>query len=335
MQWTPMAFARKPAQQFVVVELQDGLLLTQSGLRESVGQDAAMSRLGFSPRHEDVLGASGVTEAEDGTLAHFVFTLAIDGFPRGRACKTARWAPDERIQMDSKLGTAASQNNIVSRHIYEEVLHRERLGHDLAHSCTSDHHLKSLHYGSGCVEQHLLSASPSPLSKVIMVTGTSLAAKTPLMHRLETLEGHHAGTVSGIRQHGPIADVERALEIVLSRDNVDTVLSLGGGSSIDTAKVISLRTKEKRGTFLTHLTIPTTLSAAECTAGGGYTQTDGLKVGFRAPEMGLSAIFYDAQYAHCTPKHLWLSTGMRAMDHAVESIYHPCYTEVPWKALSL
>lgn len=96
MQWTPMAFARKPAQQFVVVELQDGLLLTQSGLRESVGQDAAMSRLGFSPRHEDVLGASGVTEAEDGTLAHFVFTLAIDGFPRGRACKTARWAPDER-----------------------------------------------------------------------------------------------------------------------------------------------------------------------------------------------------------------------------------------------
>ncbi|KAL8974391.1 MAG: hypothetical protein Q9197_001360 [Variospora fuerteventurae] len=196
--------------------------------------------------------------------------------------------------------------------------------------------LKSLHYGSGCVEQHLLSTLPGPLSKVIIVTGTSLAAKTPLVHRLETLlEGHHAGTVSGIRQHGPIADVERALETVLSGDDVDTVLSLGGGSSIDTAKVISLRTKEKRGTFLTHLTIPTTLSAAECTAGGGYTQPNGLKVGFRAPEMGVSAIFYDAQYAHYTPKHLWLSTGMRAMDHAVESIYHPCSTEVPWKALSL
>ncbi|KAI4122518.1 MAG: hypothetical protein LQ338_005787 [Usnochroma carphineum] len=196
--------------------------------------------------------------------------------------------------------------------------------------------LKSLHYGSGCVEQHLFGTLPSPLSKVIIVTGTSLATKTPLVRRLETLlKEHHAGTVSGIRQHGPVADVERAVEAVLSRGDVDTLVSLGGGSPIDTAKVISLRTKERRGTFLTHLTIPTTLSAAECTAGGGYTKPDGAKVGFRAPEMGVSAIFYDPQYARHTPKDLWLSTGMRAMDHAVECMYHPCSTEVPWKALSL
>ncbi|KAL8911233.1 MAG: hypothetical protein Q9171_003580 [Xanthocarpia ochracea] len=191
--------------------------------------------------------------------------------------------------------------------------------------------LKCLHYGSGCVEQHLRSTLPTSLSKVVIVTGTSLAAKTPLT----LLEGHHAGTVSGIRQHGPIADVERAVDTVLSREDVDTVLSLGGGSPIDTAKVISLRVQERRGTFLTHLAIPTTLSAAECTAGGGYTKPDGVKVGFRAPEMGVSAIFYDSQYAQYTPKHLWLSTSMRAMDHAVESMYHPCSTEMPWKVLSL
>ncbi|KAL8727588.1 MAG: hypothetical protein Q9181_005660 [Wetmoreana brouardii] len=196
--------------------------------------------------------------------------------------------------------------------------------------------VKNLWYGSGCVEKHLLSTRPTPSSKVIIVTGTSLAAKTPLVRQLEALLGdHHAGTVSNIRQHGPVADVERAAESVLSRGDIDTIVSLGGGSPIDTAKVISLRTKERRGTFLTHLTIPTTLSAAECTAGGGYTMPDGVKVGFRAPEMGVSAIFYDPQYARYTPKDLWLSTGMRAMDHAVECMYHPCAAEVPWKALSL
>jgi len=196
--------------------------------------------------------------------------------------------------------------------------------------------LKNLYYGSGCVKKHLLDTLPSLSSKVIIITGTSLATKTPLVKQLEEILGeHHAETISGIGQHGPIADVERAIEAVMSREDVDTIVSLGGGSPIDTAKVISFRIKEKRGSFLTHLTIPTTLSAAECTAGGGYTKADGVKIGFRAPEMGVSAIFYDSQYARYTPKELWLSTGMRAMDHAVECMYHPTSSEVPWKVLSI
>ncbi|KAI4090737.1 MAG: hypothetical protein LQ339_008281 [Xanthoria mediterranea] len=143
------------------------------------------------------------------------------------------------------------------------------------------------------------------------------------------------GTISSIRQHGPASDVERAVQDVLARDGVDTIVSLGGGSPIDAAKVIALRLRQSRGTPLTHFTIPTTLSAPECTAGGGYTGPDGVKVGHRAPEMGVAAIFYDPQYACHTPVDLWLSTGVRAMDHAVECMYHPCSTEVPWKALSL
>ena len=196
--------------------------------------------------------------------------------------------------------------------------------------------LKHVYYGRGCVEEYLYSTIPSPSSKVFIITGTSLATKTPLVHQLEKLlGGHHAGTIWGIKQHGPLADVEKAVATILDRgDEVDTIVSVGGGSPIDTAKVISLRTKERRGMFMTHLAIPTTLSAAECTAGGGYTKPDGVKVGFRMPEMGVSAIFYDPQYAQHTPKELWLSTGMRAMDHAVECMYHPSSTEVPWKALS-
>lgn len=196
--------------------------------------------------------------------------------------------------------------------------------------------LKDLFYGSGCVENHLISVLPAASSRAVIVTGNSLATKTPLIRQLDILLGqHHAGTISNIRQHGPIDDVDAAIETVMARLDVDTIISVGGGSPIDTAKVISLRVKEARGTFLTHITIPTTLSAAECTAGGGYTKADGVKVGFRAAEMGVSAIFYDPQYARYTPKDLWLSTGMRAMDHAVESMYHPNASEVPWKGMSL
>lgn len=86
---------------------------------------------------------------------------------------------------------------------------------------------------------------------------------------------------------------------------------------------------EKTGSYLVHLAIPTTLSAAECTAGGGYTKADGVKTGFIAPEMGVSAIFYDPGCAKYTPTQLWLATGMRTVDHAIETFYHPYASEMP------
>lgn len=46
------------------------------------------------------------------------------------------------------------------------------------------------------------------------------------------------------------------------------------------------------------------------------------------------AIFYDTNFTRHTPLRLLLSTGIRALDHAVETIYHPNSSEVPWKALA-
>lgn len=196
-------------------------------------------------------------------------------------------------------------------------------------------HLKHLYYGSFCVQKHLLSTLPSQNSKVFIITGNSITTKTPLVQELETLLGdHHAGTFTKIRQHAPVTDIDQAIEIIASNPSIDTILSLGGGSPIDSAKTISFRMHEKNGKFLTHLTIPTTLSAAECTIGGGYTKADGVKASVMTPEIGVTAIFYDPGYAKYTPSKLWLSTGMRAMDHAVESQYQPYASEVPWRALS-
>ncbi|KAI8679548.1 Fe-ADH domain-containing protein [Fusarium keratoplasticum] len=196
-------------------------------------------------------------------------------------------------------------------------------------------HLKYLHYGSGCVERHLLSVIPSPTSKVFIITGSSMANKTPAIRNLEEFLGElHAGTYSDIKQHGQAEGVDEATRLVNEDDEIDTVVSVGGGSPIDSAKMVCFRIHESTGRTLTHIAIPTTLSAAECTAGGGFTRSDGTKLGFMHPSMGVGAIFYDASFARHTPKRLWLSTGLRAVDHAVETVYHPNASEVPWKALA-
>lgn len=200
--------------------------------------------------------------------------------------------------------------------------------------------LKHLFYGFDCVTKHLLSTLPTPTSKVLIITGHSLFTKTPLVKELESLLGkkHHAATFSGIRQHGPSADIDAALSTILEKishdDEIDTIISLGGGSPIDSAKTLSYRVSERRGKWLTHISIPTTLSAAECTPGGGYTKPDGTKTGFMAPEMAVTSIFYDPYFASFTPRELWLTTGIRALDHAVECFYHGYASEI-WKFQAL
>jgi alcohol dehydrogenase class IV len=173
--------------------------------------------------------------------------------------------------------------------------------------------------------------------QAFIITGSSLATKTPLIKQVEELLGskHHAGTFSNIKQHAPIAQLDEATDLVAKDSSIDTLISIGGGSPIDSAKAISFRQNEKTGKFLHHIAIPTTLSAAECTSVAGYTKADGVKTGIGHPNIFPSAILYDASFGAHTPKDLWLSTAIRALDHAIELLYHPSATEVPCKQIGL
>lgn len=194
--------------------------------------------------------------------------------------------------------------------------------------------LKGLYYGPNTVRDHLKSCLPSENSKAFIITGNSLATKTPLIKQIEELLGssHHAGTFSSIREHAPVAELDKATELVQSDSSIDTVISVGGGSPIDSAKAISYRVNEKSGDknkWLTHITIPTTLSAAECTFIAGFTQDDGVKTSVVSPNIYPSYILYDSKFGLHTPPSLFASTGIRALDHAVETQYHPCSTLMP------
>lgn len=142
-------------------------------------------------------------------------------------------------------------------------------------------HLQRLYYGPNSVKEYLLECLPTETSKAFVLTGTSLANKTSLIKQVEEQLGkRHASTFSRIGQHAPVKELDEATELVMKDETIDTIISVGGGSPIDSAKAISYRLNEKKkGKFLYHITIPTTLSAAECTLGAGYTNEDGMKTG--------------------------------------------------------
>src|SRR5690242_689747 len=92
-------------------------------------------------------------------------------------------------------------------------------------------HLQRLHYGSGSVSKHLLDCLPNEKSKAFIITGNSLATKTPLIQSVEKVLGSkHAGTFSKIGQHAPVAQLDEATAMVENDSSVDTVISIGGGS---------------------------------------------------------------------------------------------------------
>ncbi|EME79549.1 uncharacterized protein MYCFIDRAFT_61341 [Pseudocercospora fijiensis CIRAD86] len=198
-------------------------------------------------------------------------------------------------------------------------------------------HLQRLHYGPDSVKKHLLECLPNESSKAFVLTGSSLANKTPLIQQVEQqLGSRHAQTFSKIGQHAPVKELDEATELVMKDEAIDTIISVGGGSPIDSAKAISYRLNEKKpGKFLYHITIPTTLSAAECTLGAGYTNEDGMKTGVAHPELAPHVIIYDSKFALETPPWLWMSTGLRAMDHAMELMYHSTATEIPCRQMAL
>jgi alcohol dehydrogenase class IV len=198
--------------------------------------------------------------------------------------------------------------------------------------------LKGVYYGPNVVKNCILSVLPTKTSKAFIVTGQSLATKTPLIKDLEAVlspGGNHAGTFGNIRQHATVKELDEVTRLVQQNGAIDTIISVGGGSPIDSAKAIVFRVHEVSRKWLTHIVIPTTLSAAECTSLAGYTGSDGVKTSVSHAKLYPTFIFYDPKFGLYTPPWLFLSSGIRALDHAVELQYHPYATWIPTRLICL
>jgi alcohol dehydrogenase class IV len=178
-----------------------------------------------------------------------------------------------------------------------------------------------IHWGRGSVKQLSSELSRLGRDRVALVTTRSLLDSAAAL-------GIKPTATIVIGQHAPSSQIDAGVE---EAGGADGIVSFGGGSAVDAAKIISVRLADGDGRALPHIAIPTTLSVAELAAGAGYTNDAGDKAGVRDPRLMVEAVIYDAELTLATPMELWLSTGIRALDHAVEGFLasgeHP-YSDV-------
>jgi alcohol dehydrogenase len=201
--------------------------------------------------------------------------------------------------------------------------------------------LEKVIFGPGTIKAIARELDKRGLKRAVIVTGKSLGASKLLDRVTGALGERCAAVYKGVAQHVPAPGV-RALVAEMKRVNADCLISFGGGSPIDAAKVAaesiltdSDATKAAEGLAfdkaharadtsrdLIHIAVPTTLSAGEYTPVGGVTDENTLvKNGVVDPRLQPRVIINDPELTVETPEWLWVATGMRSLDHAVEAIY--------------
>lgn len=172
--------------------------------------------------------------------------------------------------------------------------------------------------GAGAVE-----ALPDELERLgcrraFIVTGTSMATKTPHLNHLRALLGPACvGAMTGIRQHVPKRGVAASAEAAAAAE-ADAIVSLGGGSPIDAAKgVAALLARDGRPP--PQIALSTTLSAGEFTPIAAATdEASAIKEVRVDHRLTPASVILDPELTRETPRQLWASTGVKALDHAVE-----------------
>jgi maleylacetate reductase len=182
---------------------------------------------------------------------------------------------------------------------------------------------RAIHFGAGSLSQLEPELKRLQVTHVAIITTRSLVAEKDLLERVVGAMGEAQAKITEvIGQHAPMSEIDAAVPRT-TEVGVDGIVSFGGGSPIDAGKVIAVKLADRHGLAyrgLPHVAIPTTLSTAELAGSAGFTDDAGDKAGMRDVRLLLDSVIYDAELTLATPMSLWLSTGIRALDHAVEGL---------------
>jgi len=206
--------------------------------------------------------------------------------------------------------------------------------------------LERVVFGRPAAEAAVEEAARVDAQRVFVVASRSLARNTPVIRSIaETLGSRYAGLFDECVQHTPRASVIAATRAVRAAEP-DLILTVGGGTAIDTVKVLQIclahdvdRTDALDGLHTSvgpggkrivpeikpspvrQVVVPTTLSGAEFSNLAGVTdERIRQKHSFIGPDVGARAVILDPAVTLHTPEWLWLSTGVRGVDHAVETL---------------
>jgi maleylacetate reductase len=183
-------------------------------------------------------------------------------------------------------------------------------------------------------------------SAVYVLASGTLARQTDVIDRVRGVLGNRlAGVCAKIGAHTPRNDVVTAANAAREA-RADALLTVGGGSVTDAAKMVGLclgngvsepaqldmfraqihpdgRTERPpvQPPGVRSIAVPTTLSAGEFTWFAGCTDAvRQVKESYGHPMMMPRSVILDPDTTIHTPEWLFLSTGIRAVDHAVEDI---------------
>ncbi|MCY4310612.1 MAG: iron-containing alcohol dehydrogenase, partial [Rhodospirillaceae bacterium] len=178
--------------------------------------------------------------------------------------------------------------------------------------------------------------------RALIVASTTMATRTNVVDDIKEALGETAvGVFIGCREHTPIDCVT-----AVRNAQADVIVTVGGGTPIDTVKAAILclaeeiqnadalkdyrvivnddgsRTVPAVGpSSIRQIIVPTTLSGAEFSSLAGVSDpARGIKDGYFSRDSAGIAVILDSAVTVHTPEWLWLSTGIRAVDHAVETI---------------
>ncbi len=205
--------------------------------------------------------------------------------------------------------------------------------------------MERVHVGTPFAEAVTEEATRAGAQRVFLLVGGTISRETDWVDRLSrALHGKLAGSWNRMASHTPRGDVVDAANAAREA-GADFVVTLGGGSVTDAGKAVRLalandirvaddfdrlatRVVEGKRTIPTMnaptipmVCVPTTLSAGDFSAGAGVTDVArGHKQAIYHLGMMARAVVLDPSLSHRTPEWLWLSTGIRAVDHAVEDI---------------
>ena len=185
--------------------------------------------------------------------------------------------------------------------------------------------------------------------RVFLIVSRTLNRESDVVSEIRKGLGNRAaGLFEGIPAH-----VHRETVIAAAREaraaKADLIVTVGGSSASGVGKMARLalahgletvddmepfrtvvapdgtKTKpEFRGPDIGQIAVPTTLSGGEYYHYQGSTDTRiPEKQGYEHPDMIPTSVVLDPRAALHTPEWLWFSTGIRAVDHAVEGLCAP------------
>ena len=151
------------------------------------------------------------------------------------------------------------------------------------------------------------------LSRIMLIAAEAEAGLADELQR--PIADRVAVRYSNVRPHVP-DEVAQDARRVAAEHEVDGLLSIGGGSTTGTAKMVAL------STGLPILAVPTTFAGSEMTPVWGLTTAARKETGVD-PRVQPKSVVYDPELVATLPPELTVASALNAMAHCVEAYWTP------------